>query len=408
MKPAPPPFDPRPGRPTRFGSFFLLFLVVATAVLFFWMVRMFFVPVLLAAVLATLFHPLYRRLASLTRGRRGAAAFLTCLVLFIVLLLPLYLVIDLVTREALDLFANFDERLTLLSAKTQEVLAKLEGLPLVDRLALDEVDWQATLREGAGTAGGLLATIINRTSRGTLQIVVMLFVTLFTMFYFLLDGGRLVERVRYLVPLETRYEDAIIQRFVSVARASVKGTLVIALIQGVLGGLILWIFGVESPALWTVVMVILSVVPLIGAWVVMYPAAVIQMLLGNVWQGIAIAVITLVLVINVDNLLRPRLVGRDAGMHDLLIFFSTLGGIVTFGAMGFIVGPVIAAFFLSVLDIYSQEYQNQLARGVAAAGPAPGSATAASPAAALPSPAATGSVSREPKEPSATARDRQP
>jgi len=150
------------------------------------------------------------------------------------------------------------------------------------------------------------------------------------------------------------------QRFVSVSRATVKGTLVIGLVQGTLGGLTLWIFGVSSPILWGLVMVILSIIPLVGGWLVLYPAAVIQLILGNTWEGVGIIIVTAVVISNVDTLLRPRLVGRDAGMHDLLIFFSTIGGISLFGIMGFIIGPVIAVFFLTILDIYSIEFKPML------------------------------------------------
>ena len=107
-------------------------------------------------------------------------------------------------------------------------------------------------------------------------------------------------------------------------------------------------------------MVILSIIPLVGSWLVLYPAAIIQVITGHVWQGIAIVVVTLVIIANLDNLLRPRLVGRDAGMHDLMIFFSTIGGISVFGIMGFIIGPVIAVFFLTILDIYSIEFKSTL------------------------------------------------
>ncbi len=118
--------------------------------------------------------------------------------------------------------------------------------------------------------------------------------------------------------------------------------------------------GVDSPILWGVVMVILSVIPLVGAWLVLHPAAIVQLIWGIYWQGITILLVMLLVIGSIDNLLRPRLVGRDAGMHDLMIFFSTLGGISVFGIMGFIIGPVIAVFFLTILDIYSVEFKSTL------------------------------------------------
>jgi predicted PurR-regulated permease PerM len=132
------------------------------------------------------------------------------------------------------------------------------------------------------------------------------------------------------------------------------------LIKGVLGGLTFWIFGIGSPVLYGVVMGILSLIPMIGSWLVMYPAAIIEILMGNFWQGIAIFLICTFIVSSVDNLLGPRLVASGAGLHPLLIFFASFGGLSMFGAIGFIVGPVIAALFLSVLDVYGIEYKPQL------------------------------------------------
>ena len=141
--------------------------------------------------------------------------------------------------------------------------------------------------------------------------------------------------------------------------------MLIALIQGFLAGLTLWIFGVDSAILWGVVAILFSIVPMVGAWLVLYPAALIQLISGHVWQGVGIILVTTLFISHVDNLLRPRLVGQEAGMHDLMVFFSTLGGIGLFGAVGFIVGPVIAAHFLSVLDIYSTKFAAELRKGPA-------------------------------------------
>jgi predicted PurR-regulated permease PerM len=222
------------------------------------------------------------------------------------------------------------------------------------------VNWKASLQDAASTAGSFLAVVINKTSRGTLQGVILLFTTLFTMFYFFRDGKTLLRKLRYLIPLDREYKNAIAARFSSVARATVKGTLLIALVQGTLAGLTLWIFGVGSPFLWGVVATFFAIIPLVGAWLVLYPAAFIQMATGHLGQGIGILLVTVVVIVNVDNLMRPRLVGQETGMHDLMVFFSTLGGIAMFGAMGFIIGPMIAALFLTMLDIYSEEFKEDL------------------------------------------------
>jgi predicted PurR-regulated permease PerM len=344
----------------KLSRYFFVAVLIGTAVLFFRMVRLFLLPVLLAAVFVTLFYPLYEWLLKTLRGRKTLASFLCCLLLLLVLVVPLYLVAEMVTREAIDFYRSAQANFGDIGQKLQASLLRLRDLPLARDLELDRIDWSSTLRNTASSAGSLVATVINKTSRGTIQVLILLFITLFTMFYFFRDGRDLLRRVRALIPLDREYKNAIATRFSAVARATVKGTLVIALVQGTLSGLTLWIFGVGSPFLWGVVATFLAVIPLMGSWLVLYPAALFQILTGHLWQGIGILLVTVIVIVNIDNLLRPRLVGQETGMHDLMVFFSTLGGISMFGPMGFIVGPMIAALFLSLLDIYSAEFRDHL------------------------------------------------
>ncbi|HEY4597616.1 MAG TPA: AI-2E family transporter [Thermoanaerobaculia bacterium] len=340
----------------KLSRYFFIALLLGTAVVFFRMLRIFFVPVLLAAVFATLFYPMYLWLLRVFRGRKTLAAFSCCLALLLLLVVPLYLVADLVTHEAIDFYKSTQAHLGDISQQIQGPLGRLRDLPLVHDLRLDQIDWRATLQDVATSAGSLAATVINKTSRGTIEVIVLLFITLFTMFYFFRDGRDLLRRVRALIPLDREHQKAIAIRFSTVARATVKGTLVIALVQGTLSGLTLWAFGVHSPILWGVVATFLAVLPMIGSWLVLYPAAIYQILTGHLWQGIGILLMTVIVIVNIDNVMRPRLVGHETGMHDLMVFFSTLGGIAMFGPMGFIVGPLVAALFLALLDIYSAEF----------------------------------------------------
>ncbi|HTQ80280.1 MAG TPA: AI-2E family transporter, partial [Thermoanaerobaculia bacterium] len=246
-----------------------------------------------------------------------------------------------------------------LSEGDSGLLGKLRHLPLFRDLRLDEVDLKTAGRELASGLGAVAGALLNATSRGTLQAVALLFMTLFTMYYFFRDGERLVARLKYLVPMEERYEDAIISRFSAVSRATIRGTLLIALLQGTLAGTILWLFGIDSPVLWGVVAAVFAVIPLFGAWIVLYPAAFIEGISGHPWQGVGLVLCAVSVVATID-VLRPRLVGQRSGMHDLMVFFSTLGGLAMFGAMGFIAGPVIASLFLAVIDIYSSEFKAEL------------------------------------------------
>ncbi|MDZ7269765.1 MAG: AI-2E family transporter [candidate division KSB1 bacterium] len=386
----------------RFSRYFLLIVLLGSMLMFYNIVKLFLVPVLLAAVFSTLFYPFYERLRCLFRGNASLSSFACCAILLLGLLIPVYILAAMVAQEAIAFFqvAQLEIQKIIAQGETS-FFARILDSPLAKFLNLEELDWHAYLQESARTLGAWLATFINETSQGTIALITNLFVMLFTMYYFFKDGERLVQRLKYLSPLDDVYEEALILRFASVARATVKGTLLIGLIQGSLGGLTLWLFDISSPILWGVIMVVLSILPSVGAWLVMLPIAVVQIATGSVWQGLVIAFMGMVVIGNVDNLMRPRLVGRDAGMHDLMIFFSTLGGISVFGVMGFIVGPVIAVFFLTILDIYSVEFKShlELSRESGAIEGLPARKPAARKAAVVPEPPAVDSPPDKPANP---------
>jgi predicted PurR-regulated permease PerM len=348
----------------HFHRYFLLLLLAGVAVVIFDMVKVFLVPVMLAAVFAGIFYPLYRWLLARTRQRENLSALVCCVLLLACLVAPVYFIADLVAREAGFFYQTLEGWLVpLMQQDTTQLKAEFQKLPWYQALEYFHIDWEETLLKGAKSAGSAMATVINKTTAGTVQLLTSLVVTFFTMFYFFRDGERLVARLKYLSPLDERYEAALIERFAAVSRATVKGTLFIGLTQGVLGGLVLWIFDFPSPVLWGMVMVVASILPLLGAGLVLYPAAVFSLLTGDYLTGIAIIAITALVISSIDNVLRPWLVGRETGLHDLIIFFSTLGGIGMFGVMGFILGPILAALFLTILDFYAIEFKDQLGPG---------------------------------------------
>ncbi|NLP08890.1 AI-2E family transporter [bacterium] len=357
--------DPKPAtEEIRFGRYFLLGVVILIGVVFFKMISMFLIPIILAAVFSGLFYGFYEKLLRRLRGRRAISAGLCCLLLLLLLLIPLYFLGSLVAQEALDFYDSAEGQVKEIIAQgDQGLLGRLSEIPLLQRLGLDRLDWQSSLQDVLKSAASLIANVINTATKSTFSVIANLFFTLFAMFYFFKDGDRLIAYIKKFSPLPNQYEDQLIRRFLAVSRGTIKGTMLIGFIKGVIGGLTFWIFGIRSPILWGVIMAILSLIPMVGAWLVMYPAAFVLMLTGQVWQGVLLFLIAAVLVGNIDNVLQPILVGRETGMHDLLIFFSTLGGIAMFGVMGFIIGPIIAAFFLTVLDFYAIEFRNQLVKG---------------------------------------------
>ena len=345
-----------------FNHYFLLIALLAVVILFFLMIKGFMVPIIVAAVFATLFQPLQRRLTGLLGGKKGISAFLTCIILLLVILIPIYVIFNIIINQAISLYDSIGPALEELFSSGSLDTTQLTQHPIVVKLKLDQVDWQATIKEGITTISTYAGKAINATSRGTFTFLTNLVMIFFTMFYFFRDGERIVAQIMGFFPLEDEYKLQLVSRFSSTSRATIKGSVILGIIQGTLGGLTLWIFGFKAAVLWGMVMVILSLLPMVGAYLVLIPAAIYDIAMGNTGSGVAIILISVLVISNVDNFLRPRLVGRDVGMHDLMVFFSTLGGIGFFGALGFIIGPVVASLLVTLLDIYSTEFKRMITR----------------------------------------------
>jgi predicted PurR-regulated permease PerM len=351
-------------RKDKMARYFLLIVLAITAVYFINMISFILLPVFLAAVFSGLFYPLYRFILKITGNRRSISAFLCCLIIILGILIPVYVIGDLVSREAVEIYDSAEEGVrkfinTIESGEAQW-FSGLINSRIVRLPGLDKIDWQATIEDIIKNSASTLGSVINQATRETFLLFVHVFILLFSMYYFFRDGESILKRVKYLSPLNELHEDAFLNEFRSMTRATIKGVLVIAVIKGVLGGLTFWIFGISGPILWGVVMVILSIIPIVGVWLVMIPAGIVMMVLGDVWQGIAVIVIGAGIIGNIDNVLNPILVGRYTGMHELLIFLSTIGGLSVFGIMGFLVGPLIASMMMTLLHVYSIEFKEQL------------------------------------------------
>jgi len=325
------------------------------------MLKIFLVPLILACTFVSLFFPLYKGFLKFFRGNRGMSALICCVVLVMGFVVPVYFLGYLVTHQLLTLYQDIEPTIqAFVRGEDAGFFARFEGNPVLTWLTRLDINWQNATIGTLKAAGAAIGNMVNKTSLGALEIIVGLFVTLFIMFYLFMDGERIVKQFRLLLPLRKNYQDMIITRFILVSRATVKGTLVIASIQGLLGATILLVFGVKTWLLWGVVMIALGLIPMMGAWMVLVPAGIIQAATGNMWQGIVILVLSFGVVSTIDNILRPRLVGQNARMHDLLIFFSTIGGLSVFGPVGVITGPVIMAFFVSITEISMTELKEHL------------------------------------------------
>jgi predicted PurR-regulated permease PerM len=336
---------------------FFVGLLLAVTVAFLWLIRSFLQPIFWAAALGIVFYPAHEYLSRLAPRRATLTAAVSVVLVLLVVILPIALLVVAVTNEATALYQRLNEGDINLGALYQ--LIEQNRPELTERLRLIGIDLERLpeqLSSIAGTVSRFLATQALAIGQDTLRIAVYFFIMLYLLFFFLRDGGRLLEGLVHALPFGDDRERHLLERFAQVSRATIKGTLVVGIVQGAIGGIAFSLIGIGAPVLWGVVMAVMSIIPAVGPAVVWVPAAIY---LGFIDRYIAAVILVLIgtLVIGlVDNLLRPLLVGRDTKMPDYLILLSTLGGLTAFGLAGFVLGPIIAAFFLSVWEMAAEEF----------------------------------------------------
>jgi predicted PurR-regulated permease PerM len=333
-----------------------LFLIVAVSLAFLWILWPFYGAILWGTVIAIVFAPLYRRLLRSMQRRRTLAALTTLAIILVAVLLPLALIAAALLQEGFSTYERIQSGELNFGRYFQQVYNALPTwlASLLDRLGLTNLGVvQERLSSGLTKSVQFLAAQALNIGQNAVDFIVSLFIMLYLLFFLLRDGDHLSRRIKEALPLRPALRRSLAERFTTVARETVKGNLAVAVAQGALGGLIFWMLGIHAPVLWGALMAVLSLLPAVGAAVVWLPVAVYLVVTGSTWQGIALAAYGALVIGTVDNILRPVLVGKDTKMPDYVVLVSTLGGIAIFGVNGFVIGPVIAAMFMTVWDIFS-------------------------------------------------------
>ena len=352
---ATPPFDG-----DRFHRGFVLLLVIAVTALFLRMIRPFLTALLLAAIFSGMIHPFYERLVGWCRGHRHLASGFTVTIVLFLIVLPLLGFLGVLANEAFHVSQQVLPWVERNLGEPQRVDALLDRLPFMERLEPYRAEIAEKARDLVEKSFSFVVDGLAATGRQTAWFLFFLFVMLYSMFFFLIDGGRVLDRILWYVPLRPEDEDRMVEKFVSVTRATLKGTIVVGIVQGTLAGAAFAVAGLEGALFWGTIMFVLSVVPGIGAAFVWIPASIYLLATGRVAAGLALGAWCAAVVSTVDNVLRPWLVGRDTQMPDLLVLLGTLGGLFLFGAVGIIIGPIIAAIFITVWEIYGSVFREAL------------------------------------------------
>jgi predicted PurR-regulated permease PerM len=342
------------------NNFVLLMLVIFFSAVFLSMIRHFLMAILLAGIFSALAHPLYRRFERWFRGHRSLASLFTLLLIATLVLLPLGGLLGIITAQAIKVGQSVTPWVQKQISEPGAFSELLGYIPFYDSV---EPYQDLIFRKAGEMVGSITSYLISSVSSatiGTANFLFMTFILLYSMFFFLMDGEKLLVKILYYLPLQEQDERRMLEKFTSVTRATLKGTAVIGILQGTAAGLAFAAVGISSAVFWGTIMTILSVIPGIGSALVWGPAAVILAASGHYAKAIGLALFCGLVVGSLDNFLRPRLVGKDTQMHELLILFGTLGGIFMFGAVGIIIGPIVAALFVTVWEIYGVAFKEVL------------------------------------------------
>lgn len=346
---------PPPVQSEAFEDRVFLWLVLGVSLAFVWILRPYAGAILWGTVLAIVFAPLNRYLRVQMRQRRSLAAGATLLLIIVLVLFPVALIVESLIDEGTTVYGRIESGELDVGGWLQGIYAALPGwaVDLLNRFGVTNLETLQTRLSGFLTSGAqLIATQALNIGQYTFGFIVALFVMLYLLFFLLRDGDLLSRRLREAIPLSPGRQRNLAGRFTTVIRATIKGNLVVAVVQGTLAGLIFWILGVNAPVLLGVLATLLSLLPAVGAPAVWLPVALYLFATGEVWRAVVLAVFGALVIGSADNILRPILVGKDTKLPDYVVLISTLGGLAVFGANGFVIGPVIAALFVAVWEIF--------------------------------------------------------
>ena len=333
--------------------FFVLLGLVT--LLFLYLLKPFFFPLFWAVVIAGIFNPLYRRI-NRRLNHPSLSTILIFLVIAVIILLPAGVVGTLVFNESRQIYGMLSPDPKKIDMGFQNIIGLIADNPIADLFNIDKAVLIEKAAEVLRSVTNYIFVNLTTLTQNTLGLLVQFAIMFYALFFFVRDGEKFLRTAMRILPLGMGRERLLYNRFVATARSTLKVTLIIGGIQGILGGIVFLITDIEGALIWGLLMIIMAVVPVVGCTIIWGPAGILMLLSGHIWEGILILVTGVLVISTVDNLLRPVLIGKDVEMHPLLIFLSSLGGIILFGFSGFVIGPIITSMLLAIWTMY-EEFQ---------------------------------------------------
>lgn len=333
--------------------FFAIMLAVTIAA--FLIMKPFVYALFWAIILAGLFRPVYKKVEKRLR-KPTLSATIVLVLICLIFILPFGFIISLLLKESMGIYQSISNDNSQINIYVQKLMELIKHNPYTDSLHLDDAALTEKITEISKSVAGYFFESLKSFTQNTLQFFVQVGVMLYALFYFIRDGAKFREEILRLLPLEDDRDRILLANFQKTANSTLKVTLIIGGIQGILGGLLFLFTGIEGAILWGVVMIITAVIPVVGCALIWVPAGIFMMITGHLWTGIFILAFGALVISMVDHFLRPILLGKDVSMHPLLIFLSTMGGIIVFGFTGFIIGPIIMSLATAVWQMYEDYY----------------------------------------------------
>jgi len=330
---------------------FLAFVLLVT-VSFFLLIKDFLLACFWAIILAVVFDPVYQRFRLYFKNSEILSLFLTMIMIILVFVIPLLTITLMITEESTIFYQKIQSGEINPQVYFQETLAlllpKFNKLSHIQALSVEQIS--VSVGDSFTQAVKYIAQQLPALTQNLLNLIVQFVLAFYILFFLLRDGNLLIRKLISLVPIGDNIETELFERFTSVAKATVKGGLIVAIIQGSIGGLLFWFVGIPAAYLWGMLMIVLSLLP-IGSTLIWGPAAVILLLQGQTLKAAIVFTVGILVIGMMDNFLRPRLIGKDSKMSDYLVLVSTLGGLTWFSLTGFVLGPIIAALFVTCWEI---------------------------------------------------------